>query len=475
MCSRRGRALVRAQGGSALSTQSQEDADRKSAGCVSCHTDHRRQDDAHRGLGASGLHRLPRRRRRRYEWRAAPARRNTTRRSGEPTCCPGNREVFRSSANPERAYTALLDESLDYVRFVNPGDLRAAPAACGPCHAAEVKNVSKSMMTHSGMLYAAALYNNGVLPGKDPIVGRELRPRREAAHAQDDPSPDPGGDGEEGRRAALVPFPRWELGPVGNPYRVFERGGQARLEVGLPDPFEEPGKPDKGLSPRGTGTLNRTDPVILGAQKTRLVDPADVAAGHERPPRRLPVQRVQRLPRGLRQRPRALELGRLRRRGQPGIHPERRLHDPQEGGGHPLKHVFTRSIPSSQCITCHMHPGTNMVTTYLGYTWWDNEVDGQAMYPKEQRKLTQRQAGRAPAGQPRGRGLARQSGPTASFLSDLSTLNPQLKNTQFADFHGHGWVYRAVFKKDRKGTLLDAAGQAGGPPKTPRSSGRPST
>ena len=31
-------ALVIAQSGSALSTQSQEEADKKSAGCVSCHT-----------------------------------------------------------------------------------------------------------------------------------------------------------------------------------------------------------------------------------------------------------------------------------------------------------------------------------------------------------------------------------------------------------------------------------------------------
>ena len=89
-------------------------------------------------------------------------------------------EVWKSSANPERSYTALLDESLDYVRFVNPGDLRAAPSACGPCHADEVQNVSKSMMTHSGMLYGAALYNNGVLPGKDAHRGRELRARRPA-------------------------------------------------------------------------------------------------------------------------------------------------------------------------------------------------------------------------------------------------------------------------------------------------------
>ena len=32
----------------------------------------------------------------------------------------------------------------------------------------------------------------------------------------------------------------------------------------------------------------------------------------------------------------------------------------------------------------------------------------------------------------------------------------QLKHTQFADFHSHGWVFRAVYKHDRKGNLLDA-------------------
>ena len=34
-------------------------------------------------------------------------------------------------------------------------------------------------------------------------------------------------------------------------------------------------------------------------------------------------------------------------------------------------------------------------------------------------------------------------------------MNPQLKHTQFADYHGHGWIFRAVFKHDRKGNLLD--------------------
>ncbi len=42
------------------------------------------------------------------------------------------------------------------------------------------------------------------------------------------------------------------------------------------------------------------------------------------------------------------------------------------------------------------------------------------------------------------------------FLDNVTELNPKLTHTQFADFHGHGWVFRAVFKTDRKGHLLDA-------------------
>jgi hypothetical protein len=38
-------------------------------------------------------------------------------------------------------------------------------------------------------------------------------------------------------------------------------------------------------------------------------------------------------------------------------------------------------------------------------------------------------------------------------------LNPQLEHTQFADFHGHGWMFQAVFKKDRSGIPLDHAGR----------------
>ncbi len=44
-------------------------------------------------------------------------------------------------------------------------------------------------------------------------------------------------------------------------------------------------------------------------------------------------------------------------------------------------------------------------------------------------------------------------------LKGVSELNPKLKDTQFADYHGHGWNFRAIYKRNRKGTLLDAKGK----------------
>src|SRR5438477_9813522 len=125
--------------------------------------------------------------------------------------------------------------------------------------------------------------------------------------------------------------------------------------------------------------------------------------------------------------------------------------------GHPLQHVFTLSIPSSQCMTCHMHPGTNMVATYYGYTWWENETDGEVMYPLEQRNPSEGARQRVRERNPEG---AAQRGlwSDVEFLKKVGTpdFNTQLKHTQFADFHSHGWIFRAVYKRDRQGVLLDA-------------------
>ncbi|HEX6729056.1 MAG TPA: hypothetical protein VF074_03550, partial [Pyrinomonadaceae bacterium] len=76
-------------------------------------------------------------------------------------------------ANPERSNTLLTRESWEFVRFVNPGDLRVVAKTCtgSACHDVESKTVGRSMMTHGAMLWGAALYNNGSFHLKDPRFG----------------------------------------------------------------------------------------------------------------------------------------------------------------------------------------------------------------------------------------------------------------------------------------------------------------
>jgi hypothetical protein len=365
-------------------------------------------------------------------------------------------------ANPERSNTLINRESWEFVRFVNPGDLRVAAKTCGTggCHEVESKNVPRSMMTHGAMLWGAALYNNGSFHLKDPRFGESYAESGEPQTLLQE-----GRDltDEQQRTKGLLPFldpiPRWEISQPGNVLRVFERGGKRRLEVGLPDKEEEPGKPDKGLSPRGFGTAQRTDPVFLGIQKTRLMDPTlnhlgtndhpgdyrssgcsacHVIYANDRDPAHSAFYR---------------EAGNL------GRSQTADTSIPKNESGHPIKHQFTSQIPSSQCMVCHMHPGTNMVASYLGLTWWDNESDGAKMYPATQHNPSQDEEQEKLNRNPEGSSL-RGLWSNFEFLKDTGTpeFNALLRNTQFADSHGHGWLFRKVFKRDRKGNLLDAAG-----------------
>ncbi|MDP9186284.1 MAG: hypothetical protein M3O72_02855, partial [Verrucomicrobiota bacterium] len=76
------------------------------------------------------------------------------------------------------------------------------------------------------------------------------------------------------------------------------------------------------------------------------------------------------------------------------------------------------------------------------------------MYPKEQHNPTDSELVRSTMENPEA-AAARGLWGDKTFLDQVAELNPQLKHTQFADYHGHGWVFRAIFKHDRKGNLLD--------------------
>jgi hypothetical protein len=362
-----------------------------------------------------------------------------------------------SSANPERANTLLAKESREFVRFVNPGDLRVAEAACGECHQTETHTMSRSMMTHGAMLWGAALYNNGGFPIKDTRFGESYSESSAPQRLIQQPPPSDEERRTRGLLSFLDPLPRWEISQPGNILRVFERGGRRRLEVGLPDREEEPGKPDKGLSPRGFGTGNRTDPVYLGLQKTRLLDPTLNFPGtndHAGDYRASGCSACHVVYANDRSRVHSETHASAGNRGQSQSDDAT---IPKDESGHPIRHQFTSQIPTSQCMVCHMHPGTNMVATYLGLTWWDNETDGERMYPAKQHNPSQDEEQRKLDRNPEAASLrGRWSDP--EFLAETGTpeFNAQLKRTQFADFHSHGWIFRAVFKRNRKGDLLDA-------------------
>jgi hypothetical protein len=371
--------------------------------------------------------------------------------------------IFRDrAARPPEVFAKWLRESAEYVKFVNPGDLRVAPETCGAagCHTSETRAVSTSMMTHTGFLWGAALYNNGAIPGKNTRFGESYDRDGKPQLIKTSPVPTSEESRTKGVLPELTPLYRWEISQPGNVLRVFERGGEKKAELGNPSRSEDPGKPDDKLSDRGFGTELRTDPVFLGLQKTRLVDPVMSLPGSNDHPGDYRASGCSSCHVIYANDRDPAHSGAYAAFGHSG---NSATNDPtidKSQSGHPIKHVFTRSIPSSQCMVCHMHPGTNMLTTYFGVTWWDNEIDGEKMYPAKQKNPTDEERYQTALKNPEA-AAARGLWSDEKFLEQTGRpdFNKQLKTTQFADFHGHGWVYRNVYAHDRKGNWLDKAGK----------------
>jgi hypothetical protein len=368
-----------------------------------------------------------------------------------------------SSANPKLSYTLLNRESPDFVRFMNPSDYRIARESCGACHLTTIQAAERSLMATGAMLWNGASYNNGILPFKRGILGEAYTPDSEPATIKN-PVPPNDWMTAKGILPELYPLPVWETVPPADIFRVFERGGRVIgsqfPEVGLPNvsgklqTLDEPGRPDIKASNRGPGTGARIAVPLINITKTRLNDPYMWFLGTNEQP------------------------GDYRSSGCAGCHvvyanDRDKSHSgiyAQYGNegrtitadptiskvetGHPLRHEFTRSIPSSQCMVCHMHQPNIFVNSFYGFTMWDYEADAPHMWPEKQKYPSDAERRRILDRNPEGASVIGKWG-DLNFLKDVSLLNPQLKDTQFADYHGHGWNFRAIFKRDRHGTLLD--------------------
>ncbi len=445
------------------------DVERKNAGCMSCHleTD---QPSMHASgavnLACVDCHGGNREVRRPAEsspgdtdYRAAQDRAHVLPRYPKAWHYP-------SSANPKASYTLLNRESPEFIRFVNPSDYRVARKSCGACHLELIQAAERSLMSTSAMLWGGASYNNGILPYKNYLLGEAYTENGEAA-AIKNPSVPNDAMKARGVLPILYPLPAWEVIPPADVFRVFERGGRniANLfpETGIPNQIgqiqrlEEPGRPDFRQSNRGPGTGGRIAVPVINITKTRLNDPHMWFLGTNNNP------------------------GDYRHSGCSGCHTiYANDRDPRHSGpyaqyghtgqsrsidptiswaeeGHPIRHSFSRAIPTSQCMICHMHQPNMFVNTYLGYTMWDYESDAPFMWPERQKYPTSAELNAAYEQNPEGAAV-RGKWIDQAFLRGVSELNPQLNDTQFADYHGHGWNFRAIFKRDRKGNLLDDDG-----------------
>jgi hypothetical protein len=338
---------------------------------------------------------------------------------------------------------------------------------------------------------------------------------------------------------ALYPLPTWHVMAPADVFRVFERGGRninsQFAEIGLPNPtgsiqrLEEPGRPDIRQSNRGPATGLRVAIPVLNIHKTRLNDPymwfmgtndqpgdyrhsgcagCHVIYANDRQPQHSLIYAehgrdgqtitVDPTIRDLTQQVEGHggEAGHGAAEGAAAADgaaeqgngfgtqeqatvtqgaPADSAHGAMRERGHPLRHVFTRAIPTAQCMVCHMHQPNIFLNTYLGYTMWDYEADADLMWPGPENRLPARN-------EEEERRFRNQIYPTAEqvvevldrnpeaaaprglwadveFLREVyDRVNPLARMNQFADYHGHGWNFRGVFRRDREGNLLDVDG-----------------
>lgn len=374
---------------------------------------------------------------------------------------------YPHSANPKRTYTLLNREAPEFIRFTNPSDYRVAREACGACHLPIIQAAERSLMATGAMLWGGAAYNNGILPFKNYLTGEGYTREGEPAKIMASVVPTPQQTLQRGLLPFLLPLPHWAVIPPADPFRVFERGGRNIVtqfpEIGNPNSLgqlqrlEEPGRPDIRQSNRGPGTGLRIAVPVLNIHKTRLNDPFTWFMGTNDQPGDYRnsgcsschvVYANDRDPR---------HSGPYAQYGHDGKTITKDPTIPKNESGHPLKHVFTSAIPTSQCMICHMHQPNIFLNSMLGYTMWDYESDAQAMWPEKQKYPSNAEMFEILQRNPEEAAVRGKWGDIA-FLKQVWDMNPTLKDTQFADYHGHGWNFRAIFKRDRKGNLLDAAG-----------------
>jgi hypothetical protein len=314
---------------------------------------------------------------------------------------------WATSANPKSSYAALNKESPEFIQFMNPGDLRIAHKSCGKCHEEEVMKVRKSIMTHSATVPGTAAYNNGIAPIKNFVFGESYDESGLPQVLKTVPPPTEK-ELKRGVVPQLLPIPDFARTFPGNIFRVFEDG-------------------NNGTSVRGPGTENRIDAGFIALSKVRLNDPYLSFLGQNAHPGDYRQSGCTACHVVYANDSDPVQSGKWAKYGHKGNSFSDDPVIPKDEPGHPIKHQMTRSVPTSQCLTCHYHQGSGGITSYTGYLWWDYESDASEVYANKDH---------------------------IDYDTYLETKR-KTTNLKFADYANNGWLFRAVWKRDIRGNLLD--------------------
>jgi hypothetical protein len=402
-----------------LDQQTEEQALAKSTGCLSCHN------------GIEPMHESKNVRLGCIDCHGGCATATT---KEEAHVHPRYPDVFKSSRNPERTYAILNLENPEFVRFINPGDYRHCDKTCGTagCHPQEVEFNRKSIMAHSAMVPGSGTYNNGIANSKLYAFGEVYGYNGKAQKIWSNPAPTPEDTLKRGIIPTISPLPHFEIIPPGNIFRILEINNDA-------------------TSARGVGTDFRVDAGGIALHKTKLNDPTAVFLGtndHAGDYRNSGctgchvVYANDRDP---------VHSGAWGKYGNRGHYAGNDPTIPKDEEAHPVKHQFTRAMPSSQCNTCHFHQGSGAITNYYGVMWWDYESEAEKIYP-----ITGLPGLNGSVGYMNNYGAGVMSRSAKYDTHDLApTVNPAMHGTELADFHNAGWLMQYVFKRDLHGNLLD--------------------
>ena len=405
--------------------QTAAEADVKSAGCITCHTSTDEPSMHPTGtvrLGCTDCHggnadvRAP------QGATASDAGYVKAKRSAHPSPrLSGQRDV---GGEPRPRLHGMVE------RVGRSSSGSSTPATCASpiaraatCHAAEVQQRPQE---HDDPRRDAV--GRGALQQRRlPVQERRASARATAATARRSvcrPSPPP--TAEETRTKGVLPFldplPRWEVTQPGNVLRVFERGGRQAREIGIPDPrrgagpagsaAEQP-RPRHAAAPTrcSSACRRRACSIRCSHSSAPTTTPATTAPAAARPATSSTPTTARRCTR--RSTRRSATTG-ASTTVDPTI-PKQRARPSDQAHVHAVDPVQpVHDLPHA--------PGTNMVTTYFGYTWWDNETDGELMYPAEQRRSERSRPPRACACRnPEGAARSAASGRDPEFLDEIGT------------------------------------------------------